>query len=81
VIVTESLVNDGFALDCTVVAVATGAVITEKIPVTVVGAAGIVKLVLAAVKEPKVPPFEDDQLLNWKPSLGDAVSGMDALAA
>jgi hypothetical protein len=48
-----------------------------KFPVTVVAAAGMWKLVLAEVVESKVPPVEV-QLLNWKPALAVAVTGIDA---
>jgi hypothetical protein len=48
-----------------------------KFPVTVAGAAGMVKLVLAEVVEPKLPPVEV-QLLNVKPEFAVAVTGMDA---
>ena len=49
----------------------------EKFPVTVAGALGIVKLVLGEVVETNVPPVEV-QLLNWKPALAVAVTGMVA---
>ena len=45
-----------------------------KFPVTVAGALGIVKLVLAEVVEPNDPPVEV-QLLNAKPELAVAVTG------
>src|ERR1700677_2549525 len=48
-----------------------------KLPVTVAGAAGMWKLVLAAVLESNVPPVAL-QLLNVKPELAVAVTGMDA---
>jgi hypothetical protein len=48
-----------------------------KFPVTVAGAAGMWKLVLAALVESNVPPLEV-QLLNWKPLLAVAVTGMVA---
>src|ERR1700719_2956663 len=48
-----------------------------KFPVTVAAAAGMWKLVLAEVVESNVPPVEA-QLLNWKPLLAVAVTGMDA---
>ena len=48
-----------------------------KLPVTVAGALGIVKLVLAEVLDPKLPPVEV-QLLNVKPELAVAVTGMIA---
>ena len=48
-----------------------------KLPITVAGAAGMWKLVLAEVVESNVPPVEV-QLLNWKPELAVAVTGMDA---
>ena len=46
-----------------------------KLPVTVAGAAGMWKLVLAAEVESNVPPVEV-QLLNVKPELAVAVTGM-----
>jgi hypothetical protein len=79
--VTESPVKDGLRFDWNAVVVATGGTSTEKFPVTVVSAAGIVKLALPAVFESNVPPFELVQLLKAKPLLGIAVSGMDAPAA
>src|SRR5580704_17415291 len=48
-----------------------------KLPVTVAGAEGMWKLVLAEVVESNVPPVEV-QLLNWNPALAVAVTGMDA---
>ena len=48
-----------------------------KFPVTVVAAAGMWKFVLAAVVESNDPPVEV-QLLNWKPALAVAVTGMVA---
>lgn len=48
-----------------------------KFPVTVAGAAGMWKLVLAAVVESNVPPVEV-QLLKAKPALAVAVTGMVA---
>lgn len=48
-----------------------------KLPVTVAGAAGMWKLVLAEVVESKVPPVEV-QLLKVKPALAVAVTGMVA---
>jgi hypothetical protein len=48
-----------------------------KFPVTVAGAAGMWKLVLALVVESNVPPV-DVQLLNWKPELAVAVTGIVA---
>jgi hypothetical protein len=55
------------------VAVTTGA----KFPVTVVAALGMWKFVLALVVESNVPPV-DVQLLNWKPALAVAVTGIVA---
>jgi len=46
-----------------------------KLPVTVAGTAGMWKFVLAEVLESNVPPVEV-QLLNWKPALAVAVTGM-----
>ena len=48
-----------------------------KFPVTVVAAAGMWKVVLAEVVESKLPPLEV-QLLNWKPALAVAVTGIEA---
>src|SRR3984885_6574716 len=48
-----------------------------KLPVTVAGAAGMWKLVLADVVESNVPPVAV-QLLNWNPALAVAVTGIDA---
>src|SRR5579863_6780533 len=48
-----------------------------KFPVTVAGALGMVKLVLAEVVDPNDPPVEV-QLLNWNPALAVAVTGMIA---
>ena len=48
-----------------------------KFPVTVAGAAGMVKLVLAEVAEPKLPAVEV-QLLKVKPEFAVAVTGMIA---
>lgn len=48
-----------------------------KFPVTVAGALGMVKFVLGEVVEPNEPPVEV-QLLNWKPELAVAVTGMIA---
>ena len=48
-----------------------------KLPVTVVAAAGMWKLVLAEVFESNVPPVEV-QLLNAKPALAVAVTAIDA---
>ena len=52
-------------------------VAAAKFPVTVAGALGMVKLVLDEVVEPNDPPVEV-QLLNWKPALAVAVTGMIA---
>jgi hypothetical protein len=52
-------------------------VAAAKLPVTDAGAAGMWKLVLVAVFESNVPPVEV-QLLNVKPELAVAVTGMDA---
>src|SRR5271154_7207502 len=54
---------------CTVAAI--------KLPVTVVAAAGMWKLVLAEVVESNVPPVEV-QLLKAKPAFAVAVTGIDA---
>lgn len=54
-----------------------GTVAVVKLPVTVAGAAGMWKLVLADVVESKLPPVEV-QLLNVKPTLAVAVTGMVA---
>jgi hypothetical protein len=48
-----------------------------KLPVTVAGAAGMWKLVLVEVVESNVPPLAV-QLLNWKPELAVAVTGIAA---
>ena len=48
-----------------------------KFPVTVAGALGMVKLVLGEVVETNDPPVEV-QLVNWKPALAVAVTGMIA---
>ena len=48
-----------------------------KLPVTVAGAAGMWKLVLAEVVESNVPAVEV-QLLNVKPALAVAVTGIVA---
>ena len=48
-----------------------------KLPVTVAGAAGMWKLVLAEVVESNEPPV-DVQLLNWKPALAIVVTGITA---
>ena len=66
--------------DDTEVVVEAATIKTEKFPVTVAGAPGMWKLVLAEVFESNDPPV-DDQLLNWKPALGVAVTGMVELAA
>ena len=48
--------------------------VDAKFPVTVAGALGMVKLVLAEVVEPNDPPVEV-QLVKWKPLLAVAVTG------
>jgi hypothetical protein len=57
------------------IVICTAAVV--KLPVTVAGALGMWKLVLAEVVESNVPPV-DVQLLNWKPALAVAITGMIA---
>src|SRR5579863_4654633 len=49
----------------------------EKVLVTVAGALGMWKVVLAEVVESNEPPV-DVQLVNWKPALAVAVTGMIA---
>ena len=51
-----------------------------KFPVTVAGALGMWKLVVAEVVESKVPPV-DVQLVKWKLALAVAVTGMVAPGA
>lgn len=71
--VTASPNNDGLTEDAIVVVVLVLA-LEVKLPVTVAGALGMWKLVLAEVDESKVPPVEV-QLLNWKPAFAVAVTG------
>src|SRR5260370_36385847 len=76
--VTELLggaVKDGLLFDDTDVVVGAATMMSEKFPVTDVGAAGMWKLVLAEVVESNVPVPVVVQLLNWKPGLAAAVTG------
>ena len=66
--------------DDTEVVVEAATIKTEKFPVTVAGAPGMWKLVLAEVVESNDPPVAV-QFTNWKPGLAVAVTGMVALAA
>ncbi len=77
---TESPVKEGLPLVCSAVDVPTGATNVTKLPVIVVGAAGMVKFALNELFESNVPPFELVQLENAKPVFGVASRGMDAFA-
>ena len=72
-----AMVNDGLLFEDSEVVVGAATMMTAKPPVTVAGAPGIWKLVLADVVESKLPPVEV-QLMNWKPALAVAVTGIVA---
>jgi hypothetical protein len=59
-----AMVNDGLLFEDSEVVVGAATMMTAKPPVTVAGAPGIWKLVLADVVESKLPPVEL-QLVNW----------------
>src|SRR5580658_1355153 len=72
-----AVVKEGSLFEDTEVVVGVATTMVAKFPITVAGAAGMWKLVLAEVVESNVPPVEV-QLLKAKPALAVAVTGMIA---
>src|SRR5208283_2669499 len=72
-----AVVKDGLLFEDTEVVVGAATMTIVKLPVTVAAALGMWKLVLAEVVESNDPPV-DVQLVNWKPPLAVAVTGIDA---